>query len=424
MSKGSLFWGNGSGKLGETVFYRAGGEQRNRTYVKKIRNPKTVAQMTQRILTLNSISMFKNLKPIISESFTVRKSNQSSYNKFVQENSSMKKFFITKAMLEQQLCVPYGAVISKGSLGLNLEPRIEMLTEEDITTGYAVFDCLFDASRITDFTGLTGSGANALSGETLVRVLRESSVVALPTDFTLVFVEGVTQEFELESGDIVNPWKMAYKVLHVSGNTYTEEIFGCPDAYLEGSLFFLPENLDEAPSADNMGAHIGFNLMGQSEDEVILSPMGVILSFVENGEVKVSNSTIMRNYKNVGTTPVRGVVNSFLEGNAVYQEAMNQYGYSTGGTLNAQSLVTPVVMTTVNFTGSYQDLLVNGNPAASGEFPVGATLTFSSNQQKAITVTLQSTGDVIASQVETGNSVSWVVPNVESVTLNCVQELS
>ena len=342
MSKGSLFWGNGRGKLGESVFYRAGGEQRNRTYVKKIKNPKTIAQMTQRILTLNPISLFKNMKPVISESFTERNANQSSYNKFVQENSSSKKFFITKAMLEQGLCVPYGATIAKGSLGLNLEPRIELLTETDMTQGYAVFDCLFDASKITNFTGLTGSGAIALSGETLIRVLRESSVVALPTNFTITFVEGVAQEFELESGDIVNPWKMAYKVIRVSGNTYTEEVFGCPEAHLEGSLYFLPENLDAAPSADNVGAHIGFNLMGQTAEEVILSPMGVILSFVENGELKVSNSTIMGNYKNVGTTPVRGVVSAFLEGNEAYTEAMNQYGYTSGGVLNAQSLAEPV----------------------------------------------------------------------------------
>ena len=34
MSKRSLFWGNGAGKLGEAVYYRAGGEQRTRAYVK------------------------------------------------------------------------------------------------------------------------------------------------------------------------------------------------------------------------------------------------------------------------------------------------------------------------------------------------------------------------------------------------------
>lgn len=342
MSKGNLFFGNARGKLGETVFYRAGGEQRNRTYIKKIKNPKTIAQMTQRILTLNPISMYKNMKPVISESFTERKANQSSYNKFVQENSSAKKFFITKAMLEQNLCVPYGATIAKGSLGLNLEPRIEMIQDDIMNVGYAVFDCLFDAKKVTDFSGLTSTGSNTLSGETLVRVLRESCVVALPNDFTIVFVEGVKQEFELESGDIVEPWKMAYKVIRVSGNTYTEELYGCPEAYLEASLLFLPQNMESKPSVDNLGAHIGFSLMGQTEEEVIYSPMGVILSFVENGELKVSNSTIMSNYKNVGTTPVRGVVNAFLEGHEAYTEAMNQYGYNSDGVLNAQSLADPV----------------------------------------------------------------------------------
>ena len=49
MSKGSLFWANASGKLGESVFYRSGGEQRNRSYVKNIKNPRTEAQMRNRI---------------------------------------------------------------------------------------------------------------------------------------------------------------------------------------------------------------------------------------------------------------------------------------------------------------------------------------------------------------------------------------
>lgn len=37
MSKRSLFWGQAAGKLGEAVYYRAGGEQRTRTYVAKIK---------------------------------------------------------------------------------------------------------------------------------------------------------------------------------------------------------------------------------------------------------------------------------------------------------------------------------------------------------------------------------------------------
>lgn len=418
MSKGNLFFGNARGKLGETVFYRAGGEQRNRTYIKKIKNPKTIAQMTQRILTLNPISLFKSMKPVISESFTERKANQSSYNKFVQENSSAKKFFITKAMLEQNLCVPYGATIAKGSLGVNLEPRIEMIEDDVMTQGYAVFDCLFDAKKITDFSGLTTTGSNSLSGETLVRVLRESCVVTLPNDFTVVFVEGVKQEFELESGDIVEPWKMAYKVIRVSGNTYTEEIYGCPEAYLEGPLYFLPQDMGSRPSADNLGAHIGFNLMGQTAEEVIYSPMGVILSFVENGELKVSNSTIMSNYKNVGTTPVRGVVNAFLEGNAAYKEAMTQYGYSTGGTLNAASLASGTCY--IAFTGDTSALKVNGAAVANGDFKVGDTLVFSTESTDGISLSVD--GDVLGLAVDSTHPLSWVVPDANEITIFAEQE--
>lgn len=341
MSKGSLFWGNGRGKLGESVFYRAGGEQRNRAYIRKIKNPKTIAQMTQRILTLNPISMFKNLKPVISESFTERKANQSSYNKFVQDNSSDKKFFITKSMLEQNLCVPYGATIAKGSLGLNLEPQITIIEDDVAQAAYAVFDCLFDAQKLANFTGLTDSGANELTGETLVRVMRETAVVSLPTKFTLVIVEAVPQEFELESGDIVNPWKLAYHVIRVDGNTYTDDIFGCEGTSLNGSLYLLPENMGAAPSANNKGLHIALNLNQTAPEEAILRPCGVILSFEEDGALKVSNSKITSNYRNVDSTPVRGVVSDFLEGHEVYTEAMNQYGYSSGGVLNGQSLAAP-----------------------------------------------------------------------------------
>lgn len=419
MSKGNLFFGNARGKLGETVFYRAGGEQRNRTYIKKIKNPKTIAQMTQRILTLNPISMFKNMKPVITESFTERKSNQSSYNKFVQENSSSKKFFITKGMLEQNLCVPYGAVIAKGSLGLNLEPQFAMIEDGVMTQGYAIFDCAFDAKKLTDFSGLSGTGAVALSGANLVRVLRQTSVVALPTKFTVVLVEGVPQDFELESGEIVNPWKLAYKVIHVDGDTFTENIYGCPEAMLEGSLYILPQNMEAALSADNPAEHIGINLMGQTAEEAIKHPMGIILSFEESGTLKVSNSTMTSNYKNIGIEAVRSGVAYFLEGSLVYKQAMEEYGYSTGGTLNAQQLATGTCY--IAFTGDFEDLLVNGKKAASGDFKVGETLVFSTNSTESIGIDID--GEMIATDVRVSNSESWVVPMAAELTLNCEQEM-
>lgn len=418
MSKGSLFWGNGRGKLGETVFYRAGGEQRNRTYVRKIKNPKTIAQMTQRILTLNPISMFKNMKPVISESFTERKSNQSSYNKFVQENSSAKKFFITKAMLDQNMCVPFGAVIAKGSLGLNLEPNLITYGNGGSMKGYAVFDCAFDAAKLTDFTGLSGTGSIALTAENLVRVLRQTSVIELPTKFSVTLVQAVPQEFELESGEIVSPWKLAYKIISVDGDAYTEKTFGCSGSALNNSIVIIPTIANAPLAASNPASHIAVDLGVTAAEDTIMRPMGIILAFEQDGALQVSNSTMTSNYKNVGVTPVRGVVSDFLEGNIVYQEAMNQYGYSAGSALNATSLASGT--TYITFTGDLDDVLVNGEAPVNGEYRIGDTLVFSTESTEGITIF--SGDEMIVPNFVQGTNASWVIPNVPEITLEAQQE--
>lgn len=66
MSKRSLFWGQASGKLGEAVYYRAGGEQRTRAYARKIKNPKTRAQALQRTKFNNMVAVFRGTSVLSS----------------------------------------------------------------------------------------------------------------------------------------------------------------------------------------------------------------------------------------------------------------------------------------------------------------------------------------------------------------------
>lgn len=413
MSKGSLFFGNARGKLGETVFYRAGGEQRNRTYIKDVKNPKTIAQMTQRILTLNPISLFKNVKQIVQQSFTERKANQSSYNKFVQENSSAKKFFITKAMLDANMCVPFGAIISKGAMGLSLEPTLMVYGNGGSAFGLAVFDSAFDAKKLTDYTGLSGTGVIALTSENLVRVLRQTSVVELPSKFSVTLVQAVPQEYELENGEIVEPWKLAYKIISVDGDTYTENTYGCSGSALNGNLVVIPTT-SNAPLADsNPASHIAINLGVNAEEDVIKRPMGIILAFEQEGKLMVSDSTITGNYKNVGVTPVRGVVSAFLEGNAVYREAMNQYGYSTGNALNASSLVSPTVPVTIEGGEGYYT--VNGAEPKSGDYRVGDVLVFKPNTGADLSISVNGGAAV---EVTSGSDWTYVVPSSDGISIS------
>lgn len=114
MSKGSLFWGNASGKLGESVFYRAGGEQRNRTYVSKIKNPRTRAQALVRAAMNNLVQTYKNGKAIYANSFPNRKANQTAFNAFMQANKNAMSAVVTPYGASQGLSVPYGVYVSKG----------------------------------------------------------------------------------------------------------------------------------------------------------------------------------------------------------------------------------------------------------------------------------------------------------------------
>ena len=119
MSKRSLFWGNATGKLGEAVFYRAGGEQRTRTYVAKIANPKTLAQMQNRISMANLASFFRSLKPLLKFSMTDRKSNQSAFNVFVKRSKRLDGAAILPETARQGWSIPYGMCVAAGSASWN-----------------------------------------------------------------------------------------------------------------------------------------------------------------------------------------------------------------------------------------------------------------------------------------------------------------
>lgn len=121
MSKGSLFWGNAQGKLGETVFYRAGGQQRNRTYIKSFLNPKTRAQMTQRVKWPNVVAWWRLYKPFIQMGMMDKPLGQSDYNHFMSLNLRQTPAYMTK-----DEAAAGGSVLAVYSMTSGSLPAIEM----------------------------------------------------------------------------------------------------------------------------------------------------------------------------------------------------------------------------------------------------------------------------------------------------------
>ena len=119
MSKRSLFWGNGSGKLGEAVFYRAGGEQRTRTYVKTVKNPKSYQQALQRTRFNNMVGTYKAISTAIQSFFTDRQSNQSPFNAFFKLNWPQNLWVADKDMTGVNEGVFSGFYVSNGKFQLD-----------------------------------------------------------------------------------------------------------------------------------------------------------------------------------------------------------------------------------------------------------------------------------------------------------------
>lgn len=118
MAKNSLFWGKARGKLGEIVLYRAGGEQRSRTYVKNIKNPKSLAQMTQRVKLGSLVSFFRTTANVLRYSFPNRPQRQSGFNAFVAESLPVATTALPREYADQGLSVPLNYHISKGNVVL------------------------------------------------------------------------------------------------------------------------------------------------------------------------------------------------------------------------------------------------------------------------------------------------------------------
>lgn len=288
MSKGSLFWANARGKLGESVFYRAGGEQRNRTYVKNIKNPKTKAQMSNRIQMLNLSVIFKELADILRFSFPNRPSNQSGFNAFVKANKSATSSVNTKEMLEKGVVAPYQYFVSKGDLIVPQPTAVKPLQGEEVY-GYVLSD---EVNPNEPVVARMGYLVNALG-------------LPLGTRVTII-----------KATYVDDGWKLGY--------------LSAPST-LEGSIIEKGEPITISYVSSN--ADLGNNVMSfgeVSEDDML----AVIFSYTDaNGKLKV-NTAQFRSMSSEGLSDAGA---DFQGPNGfVFEQVLEQYGFNEDSMLSTR----------------------------------------------------------------------------------------
>lgn len=192
MSKRSLFWGQASGKLGEAVYYRAGGEQRTRAYVAKIKNPKTRAQALQRTKFNNMVAVFRGTSVFVKSLFKAEKSSQSPFNAFVKRNFPLCLTVADREMVELGEGGSQNFVFANGSVNFNTVPTItpfKPLGNDENTLDYywgigiAGGDVNSSRTVVGDIVGLyTGA-------EIYQALVGTANPYNLPAKFALSFIE-------------------------------------------------------------------------------------------------------------------------------------------------------------------------------------------------------------------------------------------
>lgn len=342
MSKGSEFWGVASGKLGQQVLYRAGGEQRARAYVAKIKNPKTLSQMKNRILMNNVVSAFHGLKPIVQASFLNRKANQSAFNVFVQSNKQRNQYYISKSDVEHTACVPYGMQISKGNTGFTISPVVQALTntrepESAPKYGWCV-EGLIDFSNFTlTLDDERASSATVeLTSEELFDLFSNHCLVQLPSEFSLTLVAApYGEEDEDLSTDI---WQFGYRIFHCQKFGGYSRLYGIARNYSGLKISLHPSSLTEIGSTGSYTAKFDKLVISSAfvrPDDAFSNPCGLILSYKDASGQQTLNSYMASVPLKFNGKSVEDPAADFLWGGFYAAQVLSEYGYKASDILTS-----------------------------------------------------------------------------------------
>ena len=266
MSKGSLFFGNASGKLGQVVLSTVKGQQIARAWQPKVANPKTSQQQLQRAKFANSVKFFKRAQQnLFKFAFEDKRKNESDYNAFMRHN------VVSSAVLDRMVyddfnypAIANDWLLSYGSLGEisaeNEESDKELLKLLTVPLGTGEVANLTIASASKGFV----DNCKAINGDYVTLVGIKSRVKTLTED------------------PVVAPeWHIMQFVVDTTNTGKLLEYLAKQDE--EAAAFFSKDGREPANiifSFDNDGS----------------SWLGVILSRVTANGVKVSTSYLAPNY--------------------------------------------------------------------------------------------------------------------------------
>lgn len=206
MSKGSLFFGNASGKLGQVVLSTVKGQQIARAWQPKVSNPKTSQQQLQRAKFANAVKFFKRAQQnLFKFAFEDKRKNESDYNAFMRHN------VVSSAVIDRVMYDNFNYpafandwLLSYGSLGEisaendESDKELVKLLTLPLGTGEVANLTIASASQafVSNLKAMNGDFVTLVGVKSRVKTLTEDPVMA-PEWHILQFVVDTTNTEKL-----------------------------------------------------------------------------------------------------------------------------------------------------------------------------------------------------------------------------------
>lgn len=146
------FWLKGqTKKLGGSVIYQAMGQTRQRALAASVSNPRTQAQMNQRVKWANLVNLYRANSDWMKYAFETKKASQSDYNKFMSLNVTDSNIFLPKNIAAAGGAVVQSYLITQGSLP-SIETTFDAPSAWWVTNIYLGNSYIFSTPTVAAFT--------------------------------------------------------------------------------------------------------------------------------------------------------------------------------------------------------------------------------------------------------------------------------
>ena len=197
------FWLKGSKKrLGGAVLYQAMGQTRSRELASEVTNPRTEAQMSQRVKWSNLVNFYRANASWMKYAFETKKQTQSEYNKFMSVNITASRIALTKDMAASGAVVAYPYIITQGSL-----PSIEWVNAKDTINSNIYInpsETMEDYVSVADFSRALIDNNPALREGDQISLIRVTQMTNAATGYPYIIVR--KYEMLLDTS-LSLPWK-------------------------------------------------------------------------------------------------------------------------------------------------------------------------------------------------------------------------